>query len=136
MRLFLCGLYVVAGLFHLLKPAPFLTITPAWVPAPQAVIFATGLCELGGAFALLFVPRLRRAAGIALALYAVCVYPANINHALLDQSGGPRALGLWYHIPRLLLQPVLVWATLYAVAIVNWPFKTAPRQKPVRDTAH
>ncbi len=122
LRIFLGLLYLVAGVFHVLKPAPFLTITPHWVPQPEAVILITGLCELAGAVALLFIPRLQAAAAMAFALYGVCVYPANINHAVQDQMGGPHALGLWYHVPRLLLQPVLVWAALYAGAVISWPF--------------
>ena len=124
LRIFLGLLYGIAGVFHVVKPAPFLTIMPHWVPQPEAVILITGLCEIAGAVAILFIPRLHAAAGLALALYAVCVYPANINHAMLDHFGGPHALGLWYHVPRLLLQPVLVWAALYAGALIKWPFSS------------
>ena len=80
-RALLSALYLVAGLAHLLWPAPFLTITPSWIPFAPVVIVLTGAAELAGA-AGLWIPRLRRAAGIGLALYAVCVYPANIKHAL------------------------------------------------------
>ena len=112
-RLLLVVLYGVAGVFHILKPAPFLSITPSWVPWPSTIIFLTGLCEIAGAIGLC-VPRFRKAAGFALALYAVAVFPANINHALMDLSLAHPVLGLWYHIPRLAFQPVLVWAALYA----------------------
>ena len=47
--------------------------------APQ-VIFVTGLCEIAGAIALV-TRRLRWWAGIALAAYALCVWPANFKHA-------------------------------------------------------
>jgi uncharacterized membrane protein len=112
LRALLAVLYVVAGIFHLAWPAPFLTITPAWVPLPTYVIAATGLCEIAGAFAL-YIPSLRNAAGIALALYAVAVFPANIKHAAMDFHAASPGLGLWYHIPRLALQPLIVWAALY-----------------------
>jgi uncharacterized membrane protein len=53
-------------------------------------------------------------AGLMLAIYAVCVFPANIRHAFsgVDIAGWP--LGWWYHGPRLALQPVLVWWGLWA----------------------
>ncbi len=123
----LAAAYLAAGVLHVTVPEPFLLITPGWVPFPRAVIFGTGLCELAGAAGLL-TRRLRRAAGIGLALYAVCVYPANIKHALGALPAGSVQLGLWYHVPRLLLQPVLVWWALFAGEAVTWPFGRANRQ--------
>ena len=73
------------------------------------------------------VPRLRRAAGIGLAAYAVCVYPANINHAVNAIALGGVQLGWWYHGPRLLLQPVLVWLALWVGHVTDWPFAAKPR---------
>ncbi len=119
-RAVLAAIYLAAGVFHLATPAPFLLITPGWVPFPRQVILATGLCELAGAAGLL-TARFRRAAGFGLALYAVCVYPANIKHAMGGLPGVQ--LGLWYHVPRLLLQPVLVWWALFAGGLVTWPFR-------------
>lgn len=99
--------YFAAGVLHILLPAPFLRIMPGWVLFPEFVLFATGLCEIAGAIGLQ-LPRWRRAAGMGLALYAICVFPANINHAIMDLSSGT-GLGWWYHVPRFFLQPVLVW---------------------------
>ncbi len=103
-------------------------ITPAWVPYPAYVIFGTGLCELAGAFGLL-TRKLRRAAGIGLALYAICVFPANIKHAFSTLPMGDLQLGWWYHAPRLALQPVLVWWALFAGEVIHWPF-APPRKRP------
>ncbi|WP_428377090.1 DoxX family protein [Lichenicoccus sp.] len=119
----LAAIYLAAGLFHLSIPGTFLMITPDWVPFRHLVIIATGLCEIAGAIAL--NTRLRRAAGVALALYAICVYPANIKHALYGLPAGQMQLGWWYHAPRLALQPVLVWWALYAGDVIEWPFARA-----------
>lgn len=118
---------MAAGLFHLYTPETFLRITPAWVPFPRDVILGTGVCELAGAAGLLS-RRFRRAAGIGLALYAVCVYPANVKHAIDDLSAAQPQLGWWYHAPRLLLQPVLVWWALFAGEVVDWPFRRRSRR--------
>ena len=125
-RWVLAALYAAAGVLHLADPAPFLMITPDWVPYPRQVILLTGLCELSGAIGLLTRP-LRRAAGIGLALYAVCVFPANVKHALDGLPPGQIQLGWWYHAPRLALQPVLVWWALFAGAVVDWPFRARRR---------
>jgi uncharacterized membrane protein len=122
LRYSLAAIYVIAGVAHIRSPAGFVQITPDWVPAPQFVVLATGLCEIVGAVALAFVPRLRRAAGIGLAAYAVCVFPANINHALNDIAVGGVQMSWWYHGPRLLFQPVAVWWALWVGGVTDWPF--------------
>lgn len=122
--------YLVAGVLHLAVPDVLLSIMPDWVPAPRTVILLTGLCEILGAIGLL-TRKLRRAAGIGLALYAVCVFPANIKHAIDDLSGLQAGLGWWYHVPRLALQPVLVWWALHAGGVVDrWPRNSRRRAGP------
>ena len=116
--------YAGAGVLHLRSPEPFLMIVPDWVPQPRAVIMLTGLCELAGALGLL-IPRVRRLAGVMLALYAVCVFPANIKHAVYDIQVPGLPSSLAYHIPRLALQPVLIWWALFCSGVIDWPFRRA-----------
>ena len=119
-RWVLAAAYLFVGCVHLAKPGIFLPIMPHWVPFPHATILLTGVCELAGAVALLNA-RWRRRAGILLAAYAVCVYPANIQHAINDLTHGT-GLGLAYHAPRLALQPLIVWWALFAGQVTGWPF--------------
>lgn len=127
LRVVLGLVYLIAGVAHLRSPGGFLQITPGWVPCPEAVIFLTGLCEIAGSLALLFIPRLHAAAGIGLAAYAVCVFPANINHAINDIAIGGTHLSWWYHGPRLAFQPVFVWWALWAGGVIDWPFANRQR---------
>ena len=107
--------YIAAGVLHFAYPDALIGITPKWVPDQRLVITLTGLAEIAGAVALLqpWSPALRRAGGIGLALYAVCVFPANINHMIIDMARPHPQLGWAYHVPRLLLQPALVWLALW-----------------------
>jgi uncharacterized membrane protein len=120
----LAALYLLAGVAHLAQPAPFVAITPPWVPWPEQVVTLTGLAELAGAAGLVqpWLPRLRQAAGWGLACYALAVWPANFQHFMLDQARGGGGAGLGYHIPRLVFQPVLIWAALWAAIAIDWPF--------------
>ncbi len=111
-RWLLALFYVAAGILHLTSPVVFLRIMPGFIPYPEAVVLATGLCEIAGGIGLLLAPC-RRAAGLLLALYAVCVFPANIGHAMLAAQGAAWPETWWYHAPRLGLQPVLVWWALW-----------------------
>lgn len=115
LRWLLAVFYFAAGVIHLALPDPFLMIMPAFVPMPEAVVLWTGLAEILGAIGLaqgLSLP-LRRAAGWGLAAYALCVWPANINHFALDMARPDGGLGLGYHVPRMVAQPAIIWLALW-----------------------
>ena len=108
------------GLDHLVTPDRYLPMMPDFVPMHLEVVLFTGLCELAGAAGLL-IPRLRRLAAIMLAVYFVCVFPANIKNALegLNVAGLPGAA--WYYWLRLPFQPLIIWWALFAGEIIRWP---------------
>jgi uncharacterized membrane protein len=120
--------YAAAGCLHLRSSHSFQQIVPPWVPQPHLVVLATGIAELLGAAGLIITP-LRRAAGWGLAAYALCVWPANFYHAFGHVAIDGVALGWGYHAPRLLFQPVLIWAALFAGEVTGWPFaRRAPAE--------
>ena len=120
MRWILAAFYTAAGIAHLWAPEKLLAITPSWVPLAPQVIFLTGVFEILGSVALVTRP-LRWWAGIAFAAYAICVWPANIKHAI----GGidlPYISSSWLY-PRLAFQPVIVWWALYCSGVIDWPWR-------------
>jgi uncharacterized membrane protein len=128
LRVLMAIFYAFAGYMHLAKPTPFLSIMPGWVLWPEAVVLWTGVAELLGAAGLLqpWSPALRRWAGIGLALYALCVWPANINHFAMDMARPDGGLGLAYHVPRMFAQPVLIWLALWVGGANPWPLRRNP----------
>jgi uncharacterized membrane protein len=127
LRVLLALFYAFAGVAHLQNPGVFLAITPDWVPYPAEVVALTGIAELAGAVGLL-IPRTwiswpRPAAGIGLALYALCVWPANFNHAFNNIAMGGETLSWWYHGPRLAAQPLIIWLALWVGEVIDWPFR-------------
>ena len=122
MRWFMAIFYAIAGVAHLVAPDKFLAITPDWVPLAPQVILMTGACELAGAVGLITKP-LRWWAGVGLATYALCVWPANFKHAI-DGVDLPYLSSSWlYHGPRLALQPVIIWWALYCADVIDWPWR-------------
>jgi uncharacterized membrane protein len=126
MRWMMAAFYGIAGVVHLATPGSFLPIVPDWVPFPREVVLVTGVCELFGAAALLTV-RLRWLAGVMLALYALCVWPANVKQALEHIVLPSIPDTWWYHGPRLAFQPVLIWWALFCAGVVDWPWRGRDR---------
>jgi uncharacterized membrane protein len=124
MLVLLAVVYFAFGVFHVVDPAAFLAIMPPLIPFPRDVVIFTGLCEIAGAGGLLFA-RTRWLAGVMLALYAICVFPANVYHALAHVHVPPLPDSWWYHAPRLAAQPVIVWWSLYCARVIDWPFARA-----------
>lgn len=118
MRWGLAAALMFAGIDHLVMPGRYLPMLPQAVPFPAAVVLLTGLCEIAGAIGLL-VPRTRRLAGIMLAIYFVCVFPANIRNAVhgVTVEGLPTAA--WYYWVRLLFQPLVILWALHASGVID-----------------
>jgi uncharacterized membrane protein len=121
MRWAMAIFYLAAGVIHLQSPDAFLPIVPDWVPASREVILFTGACEIAGALGLL-TRSFRWWAAVMLALYAACVFPANVKHAFENIQLPQLPSSWWYHGPRLALQPVIMWWALYCGQVVSWPF--------------
>ena len=108
MRAVLAVLMIGIGILHFTVPAPFVSIVPAWLPAPLALVVVSGFFEVLGGVGLL-VRRARRAASFGLVALYVAVFPANINMAIHPELGhGIPVWSLWARLP---LQVVLIaWA--------------------------
>lgn len=112
---------IFTGFDHVLVPTRYILMMPGFVSYPGEAVLFTGLCEIGGAPGLL-MPPLRRVAGVVLAIYFLCVFPANITNAIegLTVAGLPGTE--FYYWLRLPLQPLVVWWSLFASEVVDWPF--------------
>jgi uncharacterized membrane protein len=118
MRWGMAAALVFFGIDHLATPGRYLPMMPSMVPCPDLVVLLTGLCELAGAVGLL-LPRTRRLAGIMLAVYFVCVFPANLKNALYGLSVDGLPSTAWYYWVRLAFQPLAIWWALRAVEVIG-----------------
>lgn len=110
--------FIPVGLVHILEPDKLLPLMPPQIPYPREVIIATGIAEIFGGIGIL-LPQTRKAAAIGLALYAICVYPANVYQAFAHKHVPPLPDSWWYHGPRLVFQPVFVWWALFAGGLIH-----------------
>ena len=76
----------------------------------RQLVLLTGMCELAGAAGLLLPPT-RRAAGAAVLVFYVAVFPANAYAARHPERFGPVAVPFW---PRLAGQVGIAALTVFA----------------------
>jgi uncharacterized membrane protein len=120
-RLALAILMTLMGVGHFLAPADFAAMVPAWLPAPRALVFVSGLAEVAGGVGLVMQP-VQRAAAIGLILLYIAVFPANINMAVNHIS--PRGM----HVSNALL-----WARLpFQFLFIAWAWWLSKPSKTVQ----
>ncbi len=93
--------FIFAGAMHFVIPKVYKRIVPPYIPAPQAMVYASGVAEIAGGAALLAAPT-RRAGGWWLIATLIAVFPANLHMALHPEEfsevpGG--AAALWARLP-------------------------------------
>lgn len=99
---FLAGpVFVFAGTMHFVIPKAYARIVPPYLPAPEALVHASGVAEIAGGLGLMARPT-RRLAGWWLIATLIAVFPANVHMALHaddfpEVPGGQTAL--WARLP-------------------------------------
>ena len=99
--------FIFAGAMHFVIPRVYRRIVPPYLPAPEAIVYASGVAEIAGGVGLIG-RRHRRVAGWWLVATLLAVFPANVHMALHPDDypqvpGGARSL--WARLP---LQAVFV----------------------------
>lgn len=93
----LCGpFFVAAGALHFIKPRAYQAIVPPYLPAPEALVYLSGIAEAAGGVGLM-LPSKRRTAGWWLVATLLAVFPANLHMAQHPEQypsipGGARTL--------------------------------------------
>ena len=104
----IAAIFIVSGVLHLVKPAMFVSIMPPWIPAPLALVFISGVCELAGAVGIL-LSATQVAAGWGLIALLVAVFPANIQMLLNAHAAHSSAAWQGALLARLPLQMGLIY---------------------------
>ena len=120
LRWLLTIVMVAAGLNHFRSVVSYVGMMPAWLPAPLALVYISGVAEIAGGLGLI-LPQTRRVAAWGLILLFVAVFPANLNMAMNHLPLGTTPVPTWALWGRLPLQIVFIaWAYWY----------TRPHAKP------
>lgn len=107
----LSGIFILAGIFHFIKPKAFMRIMPLYIPYHRQLVYVSGLAEIIAGIGLLFILT-KSVAAWGIVMMLILFFPVHI-HMLVNQKAG---LGLPKTILmlRLLLQfGFIYWAYLY-----------------------
>ncbi len=102
-------LFITTGILHFTSPEAFEAIIPPVLPAPRALVFASGIAELAGGIGILN-RRWAKRAGWWLIATLVTIFPANVGMALAAERF-PQfpEWALWARLPLQALLIALVW---------------------------
>jgi uncharacterized membrane protein len=120
-RVVLGAFLLFAGYGHFARTDDFLAQVPPFLPAPEAIVYASGVVEVGLGSAVIAAPRRWRPwVGGVVAAFFVAIFPGNISQALTDDPafGLDTPAARW---TRLAFQPLLVvWALWSTGAWSAW----------------
>jgi uncharacterized membrane protein len=123
--------FVFTAVGHFIRTGEMAEMLPPSVPSRVGLIYLTGVLELLGA-AGVWVPRLRKLAGICLILLLICVLPANIYSAIKRVEFGGHSSGPVYLLLRVPFQLfVIYW--VYLATVQNWFAKSRQQAQEEED---
>jgi uncharacterized membrane protein len=99
-------MYIVAGIFHFIKPKAYLRIMPRYIPSHKLLVYLSGIAEIALGVALLF-PETKDLAiyGIILMLLIFLL----VHFYMLSSKKAGVGISVWILLLRLPLQFVLIW---------------------------
>lgn len=118
LRYAMSAAYVIAGITHFLAPKAFARVVPPGLPKPRALVYLSGIAEIGLGIGVAF-DRTRRGSAWGIMALLGAVFPANVYMAtddvaaelVPDRLSGIACAAAWARLP---FQGVLLlWAWWY-----------------------
>lgn len=108
---FMSGMYILAGVMHIIKPKMYLRIMPRYLPYLKFLVFLSGICEVLLGIGVLFAQTRKYAIyGIIAMLIVFLMVHFYMLRGEKEGAGIPK----WILIIRIPLQFVLMyWAYQY-----------------------
>ena len=107
----LATIFIIVGIFHLIKPRAFMRVMPLYIPYHKAIVYLSGIAEILGGIGLLF-SNTKIISIYAIIGMLILFFPVHI-HMLVNEKASLK-LPKIVLIFRLLLQFGLIyWAYLY-----------------------
>ena len=112
-RVALSIFFAFTGVGHFVRTDALASMLPPTVPYRYELVYLTGVLEFLGAVAV-WIPQLRKLAGVCLIIMLIGFLPANIYGALQRIDFGGHELGPIYLLARVPVQFLLIAWTYFA----------------------
>ncbi|TRZ41788.1 DoxX family protein [Robertkochia solimangrovi] len=104
-------LYIVAGIFHFIKPETYKRIIPGYLPYPGTLVLLSGIAEILLGI-LLFFPNTSRIALYGIIIMLILFLPVHIH--MVRDPHFEKYFPKWLLILRIPIQFILItWAYIY-----------------------
>lgn len=118
-RVLLTIAMVSVGILHFVNPEPFVRIVPAFLPAPLALVYISGVFEIALGIAI-HPGKTRKLAAWGLVALYLAVFPANINMAIHQIQLSPDShMPVWMMWARLPFQALFIFVALWVGDILK-----------------
>lgn len=102
----MAAMYIIAGIFHFIKPKAYLRIMPRYLPAHKTLVFLSGVAEIAFGIGLLFEPTKDLSIYGIIAMLGVFLL---VHFYMLSSKKAGAGIPQWILVLRIPLQFVLMW---------------------------
>ena len=107
----MAGMYVLAGIFHFIKPKVYLRIMPRYIPNHKAMVYLSGIAEIILGFGLCFTLTKNVSIYGVICMLAIFLL---VHFYMLSSKKAAAGIPKWVLILRLPLQiGLMYWAYSY-----------------------
>lgn len=103
-------MFIIAGVFHFIKPKAYLQIMPPYIPFPKAMVLWSGIAEIGLGIGLLFNTT-KNLSIYGIVLMLLIFFPVHIY--MLQSEKASKGVPKWFLWLRIPLQFILIWWALF-----------------------
>ncbi len=107
----LSAVFIIAGIFHLIRPKAFMRIMPLYLPYHKQLVYASGIAEITAGIGVLF-PQTRLFSIIAIIGMLIVFFPVHI-HMLLNKKASLNLPKSVLYLRLLLQFGLIYWAYSY-----------------------
>ncbi len=103
-------IFVVAGIFHLIRPKAFMRVMPLYLPYPKLLVYLSGIAEIAAGVGILFT-QTKTIATWSILIMLILFFPVHI-HMLVNKKAG-------LNLPK----PVLLFRLVLQFGLIYWTYQ-------------
>ena len=104
-------IYILAGIFHFIKPKIYIKIIPSYLPNPEILVLLSGLAEIVLGIGVM-IPVLKTYALYGIILMLISFF--SVHFYMIEHKKAASGIPFWVLLLRIPLQFLLIyWAYIY-----------------------